>query len=166
MRLARRLTTSAALLAAALGPAGCNDALGPAGDLRVEASVAPAQIRAGEELTVTVTVTNDGGRVRWVDTGPCVDLFTVTAADGTPVTLPPQYCILIAMLPTELRPGGRIALTGTWRGQVYSERQGRAAPAPPGEYVVRAAVYAVRDGDREGSRERLAAAPVTVRVLP
>ncbi len=166
MRLARRLATSAAFLAAALGPAGCDDALGPARDLLVEASAAPARFRAGEQVTVTVTVTNQGGRVRQIDRDQCGELLTVSPAAAAPLVLPPRFCDLIYRAPTELGPGERLAIADTWRGDVYSPQQGTTAAAPPGEYVVRAAVYAVRDVDGEGSRVRLAAAPVTVRVLP
>ena len=138
MLRSRILAPSALLLAGALAAAGCGEsATEPDGDLSVATAVAPTTFRPGDLVTVTVTVTNSGSRTRSVLADACEDPFTLTAADGTVLPPAPRVCTLDVKAPREVAPGGSVAITRGWRGDVGSTTGSLGATPAPGTYTVR-----------------------------
>lgn len=149
------------LALAALAATGCGDsATGPADDLTVTAGVAPTTFRAGDSVTITVTVTNAGPRTRSIVAQPCDDPFTVTAADGTVLPAVPRICALALVPPREVAPGGSVTITRDWRGDVGSTAGGSlGASIAPGRYTLRGFVHV---SDRTAV---VTSAPVSIEVL-
>lgn len=150
------------LLLAALAATGCGDsATGPANGLTTTVGVAPVAFRAGDPVTITVTVTNSGARTRSVLADPCEDPFTVTAADGTVLPPAPRICTLLPLPPREVAPGGgSVSITRDWRGDVGSPSGGSlGASIAPGRYLLRGFV---RTADRTTV---VTSAPVSIEVL-
>ena len=146
------------LLIGALAAAACDDgSTEPADDLRVMMTVAPTSFRAGEAVTVTVTVANTGSVDRKVALQPaCPQPFTVQTPAGADVGTTVEICNLMLVPPRNVPAGGSVAVTALWRGGP-SFVGGSLAP---GEYVMRGVATALDPA------RTLRSEPVTVRVVP
>lgn len=143
--------------------AGCgNDVTSPAESLRVTTTVSPATFRAGDSVTVTVVVTNDGSRTHYVFAQPCDDPFQVFDGSGRAFARVPRACTLVSYAPTRTQ----VTLTRVWRGYVGAPSVtpggvSDGTPLPAGEYALRGVVRAT-----DGEGPLLVGPPVAVRIAP
>lgn len=166
----------AAALGTVLGAAGCGDPATAPDDvdgLRAVASVQPAEVRVGRPVTITVTVTNAGPRTRRL-VSACEDEFVLSDSSGAALPAVERICLLIPVLPVEVRPGQQVVLTRAWYGDVGTapRRNGSGVAAPPGAYQLRAFVRSLGTPPKDGTvfsvrdLPTVYAEPVAVRVLP
>jgi hypothetical protein len=113
-----RAPGSLVAIAAAVLVAGCgSDSTGPDA-LQVGTAVAPNQFRAGDPVTVSVAVVNNGSATITIDPDPCQDPFTITTAAGAPVSMVSRVCQPVLASPRALRPREEHAIVRDWRGDV------------------------------------------------
>ena len=122
--------------------AGCRSPDDPS-NLVVTAEVAPSTFRAGTEVAVTLTVTNDGGGSRGIQLNACPDPFLVTTLSGEVVGPGVRTCSLWSQI-RELAPGEQYVFALRWNG----DRQGAGSSdtntlLAPGTYLVHALIGAV-----------------------
>lgn len=128
--------------------AGCSaSSTAPGDDVAVTATVAPATVRVSDTVTVRITVTNRGRRVRTIDIGTCTPPFVVTDRSDAVVGPPYAPVCAAALWTTELAPGEVFVFTLPWRAAVV-----------PGVYAVRGRVPA--------QGRRVDGEPASVNVTP
>jgi hypothetical protein len=128
-----------------------------ANDLRITASVTPAEFRAGDATTVAVVVTNHGGQSRKIHTEGCPPPFVVTTFAGTVVGPTESTVCSLVLRWTQLAPGESYTFTQQWKGDAHSSAADARGLLPPGTYLLRGRLWL--DGDKEST-------PVTIRVAP
>src|SRR6476620_5821145 len=109
MRLSRSL-----LLAALLTSLSCSDPLGP-NDFPVMTTASAASFRAGEPISITVTVTNTTDDQQAVNANVCPFKFDVLRADGSVVGPISMRCTMELRI-RFLAPGESLPFTFTWVG--------------------------------------------------
>jgi hypothetical protein len=125
----------------------CRQTTSPADDLTASAAVMPAGVRAGETVTVRITVTNSGSEPRRISTSTCRAPFVVADRAGKFVgPVPVGTCSLID-LTKELAPGEEHVFTLPWTADVA-----------PGTYRLRARVA--------GPDRLVGSPPATIGVTP
>jgi len=111
------------------------DLTAPRPALLVTASVSRTSFRAGDTVTVLVTVFNRSSQPQTIDGFPCV-IFEVTAQDGSVVGPNGRFCSADLVLKT-LAPGEQFSLSQSWNGAALGN--GAGAPIvmlPSGTYLV------------------------------
>ncbi|MGH7460909.1 MAG: hypothetical protein ACREMA_07755 [Longimicrobiales bacterium] len=117
---------------------GCQgDTTGPQDELRVTAQVSPVIIRAGESVSVAITVTNHGSRTRRIAGYHCPSVFEVSNTEGSVVSPRMQLCLAVGIPPRPLQPGEPYTFRYTWGGNSLA---GSTALAP-GYYFLRGTVW-------------------------
>jgi hypothetical protein len=113
------------------------DITAPTTALLVTASVSRASFRAGDTVTVLVTVFNRSGRPQTIGGNGCGFLFfQVTTPEGSVVGPNGLLCSAI-LIPKTLAPGEQYSSTQSWNGTAFGN--GPGAPLPmltPGTYFV------------------------------
>jgi hypothetical protein len=128
-----RFTAVVVLLLAA----SCRSATSPAGAFDVAIVVSPSSFRAGDSVSVAITVTNRTNETQTIDANNCPVAFEVINSEGTVVGPRPRVCSAV-MLPKILAVGEQFVFTQTWSG----DAAGSGVDSPPamlatGTYWVR-----------------------------
>jgi hypothetical protein len=132
--------------------AGCSrDITAPTTALLVTASVSRASFRAGDTVTVLMTVFNRSGRPQTIGGDGCGFLrFEVTTPDGSVVGPDGLLCSMILITKT-LAPGEQYSSTQSWNGTASGN--GRGTPLQmltPGTYFVVGRAFPIgSDGSSE-----------------
>lgn len=144
---------------------GCSNPVSPRDALQIETSVSAPTIRPGEPVTVSVVVTNRGGRTQQiqVESGFCpAASFVVTQGDGTPIRPAGAICSTALPRPKELGPGESITLTSRWFGDLHPEA---SMQAPSSTSMLPAGTYRVRGSALVHGFGLLEGPPVELRIV-
>ena len=120
--------------------AGCSDAASP-GDLAVSITPSASLIKAGDSITVSVTVTNVGDREHTIEGSGCPRLFRVYELEGDVIPRP-ELCSLSSK-PIRLVRGDSYTLNYRWVAETFTYTDGTVlrTPLPAGSYTFRGQVY-------------------------
>jgi hypothetical protein len=129
----RRTASLAAIVIAAIA---CDGPTEPFPRPTVVASVARAEVRVGETVTVDVTVANETSRPIEVFGGPTAFLEVRDAAGRVVAFGRFEIVSLVGRLPLRLDPGETVVDRAPWAGELA----GSTTRAAPGSYQIRAAV--------------------------
>jgi hypothetical protein len=121
---------------------GCSDAVKP-GDLAVSVLPSRSALRAGDTITVAVTVFNVSDRDQTVSTKSCPSVFDVINQDGVDVG-PKCDVFTLDIRNAVITPGGSYTYPGIWTGEQIDYQDGNYVRTPlvPGSYLLRAHVAA------------------------
>jgi hypothetical protein len=115
----------------------CSDPSGPADDLTVRTVVQPAVFQAGNQVTVTVVVTNLGDVPHTIPASACPKPFDIETQQGVVVGPGEQICDAILITRT-LAPGEEFSQQQVWIGDGIRGGIDRpTALLPAGSYLVR-----------------------------
>jgi hypothetical protein len=127
------------------------DITAPTTALLVTASVSRASFRAGDTVTVLVTVFNRSGQPQTIEGDGCGFLFfEVTTPDGSVVGPNGRLCSMI-LIPKTLVPGEQYSSTQSWNGTAFGNGPGASLPMlTPGTYFVVGQAFPIgSDGSSE-----------------
>jgi hypothetical protein len=136
MVISRRLL----LLAAAAAGVACANPDAP-GDLAISVTPAASSVKAGDQVDISVTVTNVGDRQHTIEYESCGQPFKVFDRFGRAADQG-SGCFLFAHGPVNLAPGDSHTYQGSWRADTSSFTNGVVVrfPLSPGEYWIRGLV--------------------------
>jgi hypothetical protein len=129
--------------------AGCRISTGPASALALEVAASQSSVRAGQNLSVTVTATNVGEIPITYFSPDCAFPIEVRDAGGTVVEHPVAIiCAAVATGPRTLLPGARQVFTTVWITRTWPQQ----TPVAPGVYQISPANFHVRGAAVEHRR--------------
>jgi hypothetical protein len=121
---------------------GCSDAVKP-GEVAVSITPSRGALRAGDTITVAVTVFNTSDRDQTVSTKSCPSVFSVIGQDGVDVG-PNCDVSTLDIRNATIPPGGSYTYPRIWTGEQVDYQGGTyvRTPLAPGSYLLRAKVVA------------------------
>lgn len=137
---------------------GCGETLQPEGKVVVSAEVAPASIKAGQAMSVAVTVANVSDAA-WNLSIKCFSVFEVANESGLVVGPAAIPCAFDLTPPDLLGPNATLKYAVTWRGESRTSTDTLNAYLAPGSYVLRPRVMV-------GSAGFIYGLPVPVTIVP
>jgi len=148
------------VLAAVFLLAACaRDITAPARALIVTASVSPSTFRAGDSVTVLVTVVNRSDQPQSIETNQCGRAFVVTPPSGAEVGPDPLPCLAYSA-PRSLAPGEQYTWSDSWYGRGSVPES--TPHLQPGAYIAAGASSI----PLHGTSETITLVPSNIQVTP
>jgi hypothetical protein len=132
----------------------------PDTELVVVVSISPSTFRAGDSVTVVVTVVNRSDLPQAIELNQCNRAFAVTTAEGLVVGPDAGACLLYSAR-MDLKPGASYSWSVPWFGRGSAQT---STPAlKPGDYVVTGAETIPWRGGYQAS---MSLVPSHIQVIP